>query len=144
MLRIILVDDNPADAVIFQTALRRTGAPVEIMLMTDGREAVDYLTQKNGDRVRAKHDLLLLDLNLPGLSGFEVLESIRACADIRSLPVVVMSGSNNPADIDRSYMLGANSYVLKATNLHDILETGSELVTYWSRCAQLPHPVGNG
>jgi len=139
MLRIILVEDNPADAQMMQTALGHSGSPVEIVVMKDGRQAIDYLTHNDSRNIRSKHDLLLLDLNLPGLTGFDVLESIRACREVQSLPVVVMSGSANPADIERSYMLGANSYVMKATKLQEILNTGSQLVSYWSNCAKLPH-----
>ena len=81
---------------------------------------------------------------MPGLNGFDVLESVRACGEIKSLPIVVMSGSTNDADIERSYELGANSYILKGTRLQEILNTGSQLVSYWSKCARLPHLATHG
>jgi CheY-like chemotaxis protein len=135
LLRIILVEDNPADAEMLETALQQADVPVEIIRLDDGIKAIEYLTQHN---VARQHDLVLLDLNLPRLSGFEVLERIRAREDLKGLPVVVMSGSSDPAEIERCYRAGANSYICKPTHLEEIFFTVGQLVTYWSKVVKLP------
>jgi CheY-like chemotaxis protein len=135
MLRIVLVEDNLADAEMLETALQQTGAPVDIIRLDDGIKAIEYLTQND---ILSRHDLVLLDLNLPRLSGFEVLERIRAHEDLKSLPVVVMSGSSDPTDIERCYRAGANSYICKPSHLEEIFFTVAQLVAYWSTVVKLP------
>jgi CheY-like chemotaxis protein len=136
MLRILLVEDNPADAQMLRTALAKAGTPVEITHVKDGVEAVEYLEQ---DRTPSRLcDVVLLDLNLPRMSGFEVLEYIRSREDLKSLPVVIMSGSSNADEIDRCYQAGANSYICKPIHLDDILSTTAGFIAYWSNCVKLP------
>jgi two-component system response regulator len=134
MLRILVVEDNPADAQILEMALERTGLPLEIVLVEDGVKAMEYLAAWSPGLCH----IVLLDLNLPRLSGFEVLERVRCCDELKSLPVVVMSGSADARDVDRCYRAGANSYICKPTHLVDILSTAAQIVTYWSQCVLLP------
>ncbi len=136
MLRILLVEDNPADAQMLRTALGKAGMPVEITHLKDGVEAVEYLQQ--GPTPSRLCDVVLLDLNLPRISGFEVLEHIRGCDELKSLPVVIMSGSTNADEIDRCYQAGANSYICKPIHLDEILSTAASFVSYWSNCVRLP------
>ncbi len=133
MLRILIVEDNPADAQILEMALERTGAPLEVVLVEDGVKAMEYLTANSG-----RCDLVLLDLNLPRFSGFEVLDRIRSSNELKSLPVVVLSGSADTGDVDRCYRAGANSYICKSTHLVDILSAAAQIVAYWSQCVKLP------
>jgi CheY-like chemotaxis protein len=135
MLRILLVEDNPADAQMLATALEKTGAPIDIKVVQDGVKAIDYLTQNPSSPC----DVVLLDLNLPRLSGFEVLETIRSREELKSLPVVIMSGSNNAEEIKRCYHAGANSYISKPLHLDEIFSTAARFVAYWSGCVQLPN-----
>jgi CheY-like chemotaxis protein len=138
MLRIALVEDNPADAQMFQMALNRAGLPVQITLLEDGLAALEYLTGCNPQNTPRPCDLVLLDLNLPRLSGFEVLESIRATQNLMTLPVIVMSGSSNPSEVERCYRAGANSYICKPTHFDEILSTAAQFLAYWSHCVRLP------
>ena len=137
MLHIVLVEDNPADAQMLQTALRATGTPTEITLLTDGAKALEHFC---GNASAGAHncDLLLLDLNLPRVSGFEVLERIRAREDLKYLPVIVMSGSSSPMEVERCYRAGANSYVCKPSHLDEIFSKVAKFVAYWSQCVELP------
>ena len=137
MLHIVLVEDNPADARMLETALRQAGTPTEVTLLTDGAKAIDYFCDDAGQGVRGC-DLLLLDLNLPKVSGIEVLERIRACEDNKCLPVVVMSGSSASAEVKRCYEAGANSYICKPTHLDEIFSKVSKFVAYWAQCVELP------
>jgi len=139
--RIALVEDSPADAHIFRFALQQTGMSLEIDVLEDGLKAMEYLCAGNGQGLRC--DLVLLDLNLPGISGFEVLERIKALDQLRRVPVVVMSGSSSQEDIDRCYLAGANSYISKPCQLEDILVLAGRLVAYWFACAKLPNRTVN-
>jgi two-component system, chemotaxis family, response regulator Rcp1 len=135
MLRILLVEDNPADAQMLRTALGKTGMPVNITHVLDGVEAVEYLAKYEN---ASQCDVVVLDLNLPRLSGFEVLEQIRSRDELKKLPVVIMSGSTNIDEIDQCYQAGANSYMCKPIHLDEILATTSGFVAYWSNCVKLP------
>jgi CheY-like chemotaxis protein len=139
MLRILLVEDNPADAQMLDTALRRTGIPLEITVLEDGVKAIEYLAAADRDVNGSRNcDIVLLDLNLPRLGGFEVLEYIRSYERLKRLPVVVMSGSTNMDEIDRCYQAGANSYICKPIHLNEILATAARFMEYWANCVQLP------
>ena len=133
---IVVVDDNPADAEMLRMALQTADAPVEIIVFANGAQVLQYLNPGHGEA--GPCELLLLDLNLPLMSGFEVLECIRSIEHLKGLPVVIMSGSKNSDEIDRCYALGANSYIAKPIHLPEILETADQLVRYWFKCAQLP------
>src|ERR1700730_6275550 len=99
---ILLVEDNPADIKITERALRESAIPVELLVVRDGQEAVDYLLRK-GAHAQSKNwrspDLILLDLNLPRLNGREVLQHIRATPSLRSTPVVVLTTSRRAEDV---------------------------------------------
>jgi CheY-like chemotaxis protein len=133
VLRIALVEDNPADAHLMETALRQTGETVEVQILQDGLEAIQNITEG-----RNAYDLILLDLNLPRRNGFEVLESLRRLNEFKGLPIIIMSGSSDPADIERCYRAGCNSYVCKPAHLEEIFVTARQLLTYWTNCAKLP------
>lgn len=137
MLHIALVDDSPADSQMMQMALEQTGAAIEVTVLEDGARAMEYLTG-TGCKGPAGCDLVLLDLNLPRVSGYEVLEQIRACEKLSGLPVIILSGSSDEWDVERCYEAGANSYIVKPTHLTDILLAATQFVDYWSRCVKLP------
>jgi CheY-like chemotaxis protein len=133
MFRIALVEDNPSEAQIIEMALRKTGEPLQIVLLEDGVEAMDYLS-----RTRDPCDLVLLDLNLPRLDGFEILGRVRRDDQLRSLPVVVLSGSSNPEEVARCYRTGANSYICKPLHLDEIFAMAAHVVNYWAKTVRIP------
>jgi CheY-like chemotaxis protein len=130
---ILLVDDNPHDVVLIRLAFRKVGIIDTIHLVKDGAEAIRYI---NGDdkyadrRAFPPPTLVLLDLKMPGPNGFEVLKWIRSQDSFESLVVVVMSGSRDDADIQRSYELGANSYLIKPTKFEDLVKMMESLKDY--------------
>lgn len=132
------MEDNPADAQMMQMALQKSGIPVELTVIDDGRDAAEYFARMGGSSTAPGCDLVVLDLNLPRLSGFELLECIRNTEHLRGLPVVVMSGSVAATDVERCYQLGANSYICKPTQLSQIQTTVAQFIRYWSECAVLP------
>ena len=138
MLRIVLIEDSPADAHMLRTALEQTGIPIDIATIADGVEAMEYFSEANAERVLRECDLVLLDLNLPRISGFELLQRIKTSVDLRRIPVIVMSGSTDSSEIKRCYHAGANSYICKPNHLDEILDAATQFVAYWSNCVQLP------
>ncbi|MFO1498062.1 MAG: response regulator [Verrucomicrobiota bacterium] len=132
---ILLVDDNPHDVVLLRLAFRRVGIIDPIKLVKDGADAVRYL---KGEGVFADRHafpaptLMLLDLNMPQTSGFEVLRWVREQPAFRTLAVIVMSGSKETADVQRAYGLGADSYLVKPTRFSDLLKITQSLKSYYA------------
>jgi CheY-like chemotaxis protein len=138
---ILLVEDNPADVQITQRALRDSGVPVQLIVVRDGQEAIDYLLREG---VRGQEpswrapDLVLLDLNLPRLSGREVLERLRATTRFRAVPVVVLTTSSRPEDVRDMYAAGANTYIEKPQDFARFVEVLRTIQRYWLDTALLP------
>jgi CheY-like chemotaxis protein len=130
--RILLVEDNPGDAQLVRMAFAEALPSARLSVASDGEAALARL------REEGPPDLLLLDLNLPRLSGHEVLESVRADAGLRRLPVVVLSSSQAESDVTRSYELGANSHVAKPGDLDALFALAETLARYWFGAVTLP------
>ena len=132
-LTVLLVEDEPEDRIILADAFRRVAPKLALQTVQDGEEAIDYLAGRGGFADRAAHPvprLVLLDLKLPRRSGFEVLEWIRSSPDHKDLPVVVLTSSAEPLDIDRAYALGATSYLVKRLGLAETREIVRGLNAY--------------
>jgi CheY-like chemotaxis protein len=141
---ILLVEDNPADVQIARRALRESSSPVELIVVPDGQEALDYLLRRNGrDAGRWRQpDLILLDMNLPRLSGLEVLRHVRADAALCSVPVVVLTTSRRPEDVQQMYAAGANTYIEKPQDFGRFVEVLHTIQRYWLDTALLPPQDG--
>jgi len=126
---ILLVEDNEDDAFLFLRAFK-TAAPDRLLeRVADGRAALDFFAQaKSAGSLPA---LVLLDLQLPYFTGFDVLERLRADETSRHLPVVVFSSSTQPRDLARAYELGANSYLVKPSDSHELKVLIESLIRYW-------------
>jgi two-component system, chemotaxis family, response regulator Rcp1 len=140
---ILLVEDNPADVKITQRALRESAVPVDLIVVRDGQEAVEYLLRQ-GEYVdnpdwRPPH-LILLDLNLPRLTGIQVLERIRATPALRATPVVVLTTSRRHEDIEQVYAAGANTYIEKPQDFNRFVQVLQTIQRYWLETALLPSP----
>jgi CheY-like chemotaxis protein len=138
---ILLVEDNPADVKITQRALRESGVGVELIVVRDGREAVDYLLRQGAHAGTAdwrNPDLILLDLNLPGMSGQQVLERVRATPALRAVPVVVLTTSRREEDIQQMYASGANTYIEKPQDFARFVQVLQTIHRYWLDLAVLP------
>jgi two-component system response regulator len=128
---ILLVEDNPDDEMLALRAFRRNQMVNKIVVARTGEEALELLLGVGTDRDVLAPRLVLLDLNLPKISGHEVLRQIRADARTKLLPVVVLSSSKEQEDIITSYELGANSYVRKAVGLGDFVDAVRVLGQFW-------------
>jgi CheY-like chemotaxis protein len=114
-LTILMVEDDPGHARLIERNLRRANVTNDIVVVSDGYEAIDYFFGDNGyvNKARFPPLLILLDLNLPGLSGLQVLERLKADSRTRSLPVIILTTTEEPQEIQRCYALGCNVYVTK-------------------------------
>jgi two-component system response regulator len=131
---ILLVEDNPDDEMLTIRALKKNKILNEVVVAHDGPEALDYLfgTGKYAHRDMSVHpQVVLLDLNLPKLSGLDVLKRIRAEESTRLLPVVILTTSNEEKDLLGSYSLGANSYIRKPVDFEQFSEAIRQLGMYW-------------
>jgi two-component system, response regulator len=130
---ILLVEDNASDEVLTLRALKKAGFANPVAVVRDGAKALDYVFSqgshagRTGDLPR----LVMLDLNLPKLSGLEVLRRIRADARTRSLPVVILTSSREDRDVSGGYSNGANSYVVKPVDYARFAEAIRQLGQYW-------------
>jgi CheY-like chemotaxis protein len=131
---VLLVEDNPDDALLTRRAFTKAGIPKLLQVVEDGERAVAYLAGNGdfADRDRFPLPLLvLLDLKLPRRSGFEVLEWLRVQPGLRRLPVVVLTSSDQSADVNRAFDLGANSYLVKPVKFDALLDMVKALNLYW-------------
>lgn len=129
---LLLAEDSPEDTRLILNALRPVVQEDLIARCSDGVDALDYLLARNAHR--ANHDLpgvVLIDLNLPKVSGLEVLRELRAHPRTRLLPVVILSASSEPRDVRAAALLGANSYVRKPLDYGRLRETVEMLGRYW-------------
>lgn len=113
--KILLVEDSPADTELTFTALKKCSVKSEIVVVRDGQEAIDYLLRLGNysDRVAENPRLILLDLNLPKVDGFEVLKKVKFNPLLSSIPVVVFTDYSPPTYADRSVSLGADKHIVK-------------------------------
>jgi len=131
---ILVVDDNEDDVALIRRAFAKTRLPKRVEVARDGTEAAKYLLGATpfNDRVRYPlPHLVLLDLKMPRVGGFEVLEVIKGAARTKWIPVVVLTSSSEPVDIKRSYDLGANSYLVKPVAFHEFTRLVAEIEKYW-------------
>ena len=123
---ILLVEDNPNDAELTLRALRKSDIGARLAIARDGAEALEYLLSN-----RPKPKVVFLDLKLPKIDGIEVLRRVRADDRAHSIPVVVLTSSQEERDITECYKLGVNSYVVKPVEFDKFYKAVGELGTYW-------------
>ena len=131
---ILLVEDNADDIELTRIAFREAKIANQLTVVQDGAEALDYLFARGAHAQRDPHDLpsiVLLDLNLPKVDGREVLQAIRDNPVTRSLPVVVMTTSAEPFDVEASYALGVNSYIQKPVDFERFVWAVKQVGLYW-------------
>lgn len=138
---ILLVEDSPEDFEATVRAFKKSGVANTIIHCEDGDEALDYLYRRG--KYADPHDsprpgVILLDLNLPGTDGREVLTEIKKDDDLHSIPVIVLTTSSDERDIEKCYDNGANSYIQKPVNLESFFEAIKRLANYWFEIVILP------
>ena len=137
-IELLLVEDNPGDVKLTREALREAGVANNLTVARDGQEALQVLTAGPGFENRVLPDLVLLDLNLPKLSGHEVLKRVKSDERLKSIPVVVLSTSNAARDISTSYQSHANCYITKPVDYDRFIELIQGLLQFWCEVVRLP------
>lgn len=137
-LRVLLVEDNPADADLVAEALEALDdgeAQPVLEVVADGESALAHMRETT---VESRPDVVLLDLNLPRLDGFSVLDALKSDPATRQVPVVMLTTSDDPHDIDEAYRRQVNCFVSKPFEIDHFIEVVQALVVYWSRIVSLP------
>jgi len=133
-VKIVVVDDDPADWLMISEAFEDARVANEVIRFQDGVELMQFLHDPDQDRP----GLILLDLNMPRLDGFETLAAIRSDPDLRHLAVVMMTTSSSNVDILKSYSGGANAYNVKPLTFDDMIEAIKTIGQYWIQLVTLP------
>jgi CheY-like chemotaxis protein len=133
-LTILVVEDDANDIVLLKRAFSKGGPDIPLQFVRDGQEAVNYLKgiDKFSDRnLHPLPTLLLLDLKLPGMDGFDVIRWVRTESEVRTVPIVVLSSSGARSDISRAHELGANAYHVKPNDANALVGMVEGLRTFW-------------
>ena len=131
---ILVAEDDPTDAYFFQRAFKRAGLPVTLHFVRDGQEVLDYLQGEGQFTDRTAHplpQLVLLDLKMPRLDGFDVLEWVRKQPAFNTLQLVIFSSSEEPKHINRAYGLGANWYLVKPHSMDELTALVGRFKKHW-------------
>lgn len=139
---ILVVEDSDEDFTALARVLKRTKRNFTIYRACDGEEALDYLYHQGSyaDPELYPHpSIILMDLNLPGTDGREILNQVKQDDNLKSIPIVVFTSSNNPKDIQACYLHGANSYMLKPMGIEALKHTIEDFLYYWLEATILPN-----
>ena len=137
-IQVLLVEDNPADADLMRETIEASKLRLDLSTVKDGVEAIQYLRCEGPFANAKRPDLILLDLNLPRMNGRQVLASVKSDADLRGIPVVVLTSSSAEQDIVQSYNLGANCYVIKPVDLKAFQAIVKQVESFWFTVVKLP------
>lgn len=140
-LTVLVADDDPEDFLIFREACQEAGVGIRCSHAADGESLISRLRehcQNDTKTESACPDLILLDLKMPGMKGIDVIEAIKTDQGLRRIPIVVMSGSSYPDEIETCYLRGANSVIPKPSTFEEMITTVKILDTYWRRSVKLP------
>lgn len=132
--RILLVEDDPNDVEMTLSGLSEFNLANEVVVVRDGAEALDYMYRRGPFRMRAEGNpaVVLLDLKLPKVDGVEVLRALKADAELKVVPVVMLTSSREQRDLIESYRLGVNAYVVKPVRFHEFVDAVKELGAFWA------------
>lgn len=138
MATVLLVEDNPADAELTRLSLRKTKIRLDLRHVLDGEDALHFLRKQGPHADAPTPDLVLLDLNLPRIDGWQVLAEVRADPALSHLPVVVLTTSRNEEDVLSSYRSHANCYITKPVDVAAFMRIVQSLEEFWFTVVTLP------
>jgi two-component system, chemotaxis family, response regulator Rcp1 len=137
-LKVLLVEDSPSDANLIMTHVQRAHSTSQFFWVEDGESAIDYLHQQGNYPQSSRPNLILLDLNLPQMSGHDVLAHIKTDSSLKQIPVLILTTSDYPADICRAYDLHVNCYLTKPADAQQYRDLTQTIGDFWFRAVQLP------
>ena len=140
-LHILLVEDSEGDIFLIQEAFDEANITVNFSLVNDGRDAIDFL-RKDGEFLDAMTpDIVLLDLNLPKMNGLEVLDIVKRDDQLKQIPVIMLTTSSSPDDIQKSYSSYVNSYIVKPSYFQNFIDIVKSVEDFWLETSTLPNRV---
>ena len=137
-VEVVLIEDNPGDVRLLEEAFRELRANIHIQVAKDGAEGLDMVEKRVGEKVQPWPDLILLDLNLPKISGHDVLERLKTNPSTRRIPIIVLTSSRADVDVRRAYDSHANAYLRKPSSLDDLISAAQQIKSFWMECVTLP------
>ncbi|MEI7795198.1 MAG: response regulator [Methylococcaceae bacterium] len=138
MIEILLLEDEPADAYLVRMALRESKTTANLHHVVDGREGLNFLQQIGTYANSPRPDLILLDLNMPRMNGYEFLIAVKENPALDGIPIIVLTTSEAESDVSRAYKLGASSYISKPVDMSKFVDTVRQLGEYWFTLVRLP------
>ena len=137
---ILMADDDPDDRLLIKQAMEENGFPNVIEFVVDGEDLINYLTHqgKYAHKKTVRPGLILLDLNMPKMDGRQALRLIKSDPNLRSIPVLILTTSQEEEDIFQTYDLGVNSFITKPARFHELVEVIREIGKYWFNTVVLP------
>ena len=137
-IRILIIDDSPSDAELAVQAFKQGKLSNEIMVVADGKEALSYLRKKGKYADVIRPDLILLDLNLPKLDGYAVLKEIKQDESLKSIPVVILTTSEDEKDVQAAYRLQASAFITKPVDFVKFVSVAKDIQQFYFVLATLP------
>lgn len=141
-IHILLVEDNEGDIILTLEAFEESKVKAEISVARNGQEAIDFLFRQGLFAHVTKPDLILLDINIPIFNGHEVLKRIKTNRSLKKIPVIMLTTSSNPKDIDLAYENHSNSYVRKPIDIEEFLATILKIEAFWLQLSILSNNYG--
>jgi two-component system, chemotaxis family, response regulator Rcp1 len=142
MIEVLLVEDSPGDVRLTREALKDIKLHIALSVVCDGAEAMAFLRQEAIHARAPRPDLILLDLNLPKKDGWDVLREVKESDALKSIPVVILTTSASPVDIERSYKMHANCYIIKPIDLQGFIKVIQGIDKFWLSIVKLPGTSG--
>ena len=138
IIEILLLEDEAADAYLVKIALKENKILARLHHVDDGREGLSFLQQKGEYSQMPRPDLILLDLNMPRMNGYEFLAAVKNDERFKSIPIVVLTTSDVESDVVSAYQLGAASYITKPTGIDQFMSMINKISEYWMEIVRLP------
>lgn len=136
-LHLLLVEDNEGDVILTKEAFEESKVITDISIAKNGKQALDFLYQREQFINASRPDLILLDINMPVYNGLEVLSKIKLDNDLKTIPVIMLTTSNSKKDIDLAYLNHAHNFIKKPLDIQELLEAVLKIEKFWIQIAVL-------
>ncbi|MCI5060177.1 MAG: response regulator [Alphaproteobacteria bacterium] len=140
-IKILLVEDNEGDVMLTKLAFEKADIPVDIIVTQNGIEAMEYLRREGKFTNALTPDIVLLDLNMPKMSGKEVLKEIKEDPELKVIPVIILTSSEAHMDVLNSYRYYANAYIIKPVTVESFIDVAQTIEDFWVKINKLPSLV---
>jgi len=137
-LKVMLVEDNPADVELFKYSIKKSMINIDLIVFNDGQSAIDYIWDKEDDKEGDLPDVIILDINVPKLSGIDILKRLKAHDIFKIIPVIMLTTSSAEEDIHESYMNFANAYLVKPVEVDQFLKVMTKFEEFVLQIVKIP------